>query len=212
MGDQPLDLTCPPRYWADSINKSPAPVAEEPADYSKHISVNIPNATSTPIARASAAGSIVNGGGDGVVRRYSNCSDNFSLTSDRSPSLSPSSAVSDGLITTPQNSGGRINDVSRLKRAAIKTGDIISDGGSSSHSDYESGVEGSETAVSPSPPTSDGGDFGGKTLNGGVMASGPATKRFLSKYIEERKGKTLSNIYPRIKVLYYSKFTVCYKK
>jgi hypothetical protein len=173
MADQPLDLSCPPRYWADGINKpavltvtNDMPTASEFSKLSVNIPVNV-----SPAKNGS------------TVRRFSNCSDNVdSLTSDRSPSLSPSSAISGrGGVDSGSESPIIGGSEARLHTTRRRVGDSESSG---SHSDYESG-EGS-----PSPPK-------GMCLTADVLPSaaspplastGPATKRFLSKYIEEHKG------------------------
>ena len=117
---QPLDLSCPARYWRISpLKEMKMNCMKE--NYSK-LSVSI-------------------------SRRYSNCSDNVSFSSDRSHSISPTSDRSSTIDRS--NEGPREHSDSYL---------------SPSDSDGDTGT--------PSP-----------------LSQGPATKRFLSKYIKEQVGK-----------------------
>ena len=184
MADQPLDLTCPPRYWPDTGNKLPVT-----GEFSK-LSVNIP----VSVGNKGDIRSTVNGN-NGQARRFSNCSsDNISLTSDRPLSLSPSSAgysrndsgAESPVIDNRRRLGG---SDSRGGGKTIGDSDCMSSAGS--HSDYESG-EGSPSpkAMHRSSPTV----VDSAAASPPLATSGPATKRFLTKYIEEHKGKTFYSV------------------
>ena len=181
MADQPLDLTCPPRYWpVHNGNKSP-PVTSE---FSK-LSVNIPVSGGN---KGDIRSSVIGNNGSNA-RRFSNCSsDNVSLTSDRPLSLSPSSA---GYSRNDSGSESPIIDNRRRLGGDSHGGKTIGDSdcmsSAGSHSDYESG-EGSPSPKAmhrSSPPVVDSSN---NAASPPLATSGPATKRFLTKYIEEHKG------------------------
>ncbi len=102
-----------------------------------------------------------------IPRRYSNCSDNVSFAdSDRSPSISPASDRL-GSDRLPQNQEDSLNHHHRLNHSHHHLSD----------SELSSSL-GSDSEGDPSP--------GPRPL---VTRVGPATKRFLSKYIKEQVGK-----------------------
>ena len=102
-----------------------------------------------------------------ISRRYSNCSDNVSFAdSDRSPSISPASDRL-GSDRLPQNQEDSLNHHHRLSHSHHHLSD----------SELSSSL-GSDSEGDPSP--------GPRPL---VTRVGPATKRFLSKYIKEQVGK-----------------------
>jgi hypothetical protein len=129
MDVQPLDLSCPPKFWlaAAVADHHPASACDLSTTGNKM------TATATSYAKLSVA----------IPRRYSNCSDNVSFAdSDRSPSISPASH--------------------RFRQQHLSDSELSSSLGSDSEGD-------------PSP--------------GPLVTRGPATKRFLSKYIKEQVGK-----------------------
>jgi len=147
MEAQPLDLSCPSKFWLSAPAAAASPSARD-------LSVS---AKMTAAAAAYAKLSVA------IPRRYSNCSDNVSFAdSDRSPSISP---ASDRL---PQNQEDSLNHHHhRLNHSHHHLSD----------SELSSSL-GSDSEGDPSP--------GPRPL---VTRVGPATKRFLSKYIKEQVGK-----------------------
>ena len=160
MVDEPLDLSCPPRFWADSINGgkdlSTTPPAASAGSAAK-LSVSIP-----PPSAVATTGH----------RRFSHCSDNVSFSSDRSPSVSPASDRLGGSRRPGQENGG----------GHARSGQ---------HSDMSASDSDDRESATPSPPRREGGVLTMTSAVAGQAGTGggPATKRFLSKYIKEQVGK-----------------------
>jgi hypothetical protein len=154
MEAQPLDLSCPSKFWL----AAPAAAAASPSARDLSVSAKM---TAAAAASAYAKLSVA------IPRRYSNCSDNVSFAdSDRSPSISPASDRL-GSDRLPQNQEDSLNHHHRLNHSHHHLSD----------SELSSSL-GSDSEGDPSP--------GPRPL---VTRVGPATKRFLSKYIKEQVGK-----------------------
>ena len=156
---QPLDLSRP-------ANKFWLPAADHSAVDGSNVVVDLTAKMSPGAAGTATAPYAKLSVAIPPPRRYSNCSDNVSFAgdssgSDRSPSISPA-ASSSGV------GGDRFRPV-----AYLSDSDLSSSPGGGGGSDSES----SDRVPSP---------LGGPQV---AVSRGPATKRFLSKYIKEQVGK-----------------------
>jgi hypothetical protein len=126
MEAQPLDLSCPSKFWLAAPAAAASPSARD-------LSVN---AKMTVAAAASYAKLSV-----AIPRRYSNCSDNVSFAdSDRSPSISPASDRL-GSDRLPQNQEDSLNHHHRLNHSHhhLPDSELSSSLGSDNESDPSHG-------------------------------------------------------------------------
>ena len=159
---QPLDLSCPAKFW----HAAAAPAVSARDVVAAASGGNKLNSAATAAMASSYAKLSV-----AIPRRYSNCSDNVSFAdSDRSPSISP---ASDRLRQTTQEEEEALNHVRHHHHHRLHhhhhNHNHMSD------SELSSSSLGSDSEGDPSPSP--------------LVTRGPATKRFLSKYIKEQVGK-----------------------